>query len=147
MNVREHEELRSFTVDVMYNVLVSDLPTATTNDRGESPVVACLDSELLSDVMARVAAVGGYATVFSRGSLSDDGTYAVRFVDFVDEACAIDLGATDMTEEAPAESASMGMFLDYLETQEHGVVLPKQLGSSAAPEAVTSAKAVEFQAA
>lgn len=142
MKARDHELLR-FTNEVMFNVALDDLVTVT-NDEGVLSVVACLDTEPLSVLLDRVAASGGYATVFSQSRLADDGSYTVRRAEFIDSRCALEQGAEQMLDEdAPNADATVGLFLDYLETQPCGVVIPARLGMRV--EAATSPHAVELQ--
>lgn len=142
MSARDYELLR-FTSEVMFNATLDDLATVT-DDQGVLQVVACLDSEPLSVLLDRVAASGGYATVFAQSRLADDGSYTVRRAEFVDSACALEQGAEQMLDEdAPSPEATVGMFLDYLETRPRGVVIPARLGMRV--EAATSPHAVELQ--
>lgn len=122
--MREQERLKRFSVTVMYNAVVNDLGTIT-NDKGQIALVACLDEEPLRVLVDRVAACGGYATVFS---LRQDGL--VRITEVVDDQCAI-RDDTDLmiADEAPDPEAPIGLFLDYLATQETGVTIPNNLGS------------------
>ncbi|WP_172121022.1 hypothetical protein [Actinomyces faecalis] len=132
------DKLRHFTAEVMFNVMLYDLGRAT-NDDGEVCVVACLDEEPLEVLLDRVAACGGYATVFSRGKNG-----RVRAADIIDAQCAIDQGATPMTDgEEPNPAAPVGLFLDYLGTTPNGVIIPKRLGTRI--EAASSSRPVDLQ--
>lgn len=136
-------ELHRFTMDVMYNVALNGDLASVTNNVGEHPCVACLDDEPLGDVLARVEAAGGFATVFCRGVCDPEGGYLVRIAHFIDEACALSQGAEDMTDdEAPSADAPVGMFLTYLETRPNGVRIPNRLNSNVG--AASPSRAVEF---
>lgn len=140
MSVSSMKRLLDFQSEVMMNTLVHDL-AQVTNDEGVVGVVSCLDDEPLEALMSRIEACGGFATVFS---LAEDGR--VRMVEVVDEVCALGQGAEPMLDkDAPAPNATIGLFLDYLETRPHGVVIPQRLGSPI--EAISSPRAVEFESA
>lgn len=140
MDSKSYKRLSDFWAEVAFNVAFYDL-ARVTNDEGVVGVVSCLDDEPLAAMMSRIEACGGYATVFS---LAEDGR--VRMVEVIDEACALGQGAEPMLDEdAPAPNATIGLFLDYLETRPHGVVIPQRLGSPI--EAISSPRAVEFEPA
>lgn len=143
--MRDSRELRDFRAEVMFNVMYQGLPLTVANDAGDLPVVACLDREPLAVLLDRVSAAGGYATVFSKSDEGPDGRYVVRRAAFISADCALNVEAADMTDEAPARNAQIGMFLDYLETQPGGVIIPKSLGVRA--DVVERPTPVEFQLA
>lgn len=129
--VTSETELDAFRAEVMFNVMLQGLPLTVANDAGDLPVVSCLDHEPVSALLDRVSAAGGHATVFSRGPVGRNGSYVVRRAAFISAECALMSSATDMTDDAPAANAPIGMLLDHLDLQPGGVVLPKALGPKA----------------
>ncbi|WP_119697057.1 hypothetical protein [Microbacterium halotolerans] len=115
--------LDEFRAQVIFNIAVHDIPIDVTDTQGEMPVVVALDDERASVLMQRVQAVGGSATVFTRGESH------VRMFVVIDERCALGSdGADDMTgTERPSPNATVGMLLDYLGQRPEGIRIPSKL--------------------
>src|SRR5690606_78539 len=118
--------LEQFTDELAWNFGTLDLLLDVVDPEGKYPLVAALETEPLAVVMQRIMMFsGGYANLFVRGADH------VRQVSFMPSSEAIFAGhAEDMTSEPPAGIVTIGAFLDYAETQEHGVVLPAMLSMS-----------------
>lgn len=123
-------ELDAFRSEVNVNLAygaLADFTLPVTSDDGGFPVVVALESERISALLGRIRAVGGYANLFVRGEV--DGEIRVRLVQVVSGACAIGDPDDVMTGvEAPGPNASVGMFVDYLESQPRGVALSAVVG-------------------
>lgn len=114
--------LSDFENAVMYNAMIGNLSPKVTDISGDTPIVACLDSEKVGDLFERVRACGGYATIYS---LSEDG--AVRVIACIKGECAICNSPTDMINEPPSANATVGAFIDYLALQEDGIMMSEPL--------------------
>lgn len=122
--------LDKFRNEVNWNLAcgsVVEKALAVTSNDGGCPVVVALEEETMSSVFGRLRAVGGAANLFVQG----DGR--VRIVSVIDESCAIATPDDDMTAEGerPAVDATVGMFVDYIATQPHGVAISAALGHPA----------------
>ena len=117
--------LQDFEDEILNSVMLGFTTPKITDDFGNTPIVACLDSEPLYTLTDRVRACGGYATVYS---LAENGS--VRVLAVSDSACAIAAHPTDMVSEPPSETAPIGMFIDYVMMQKDGVTLPSVLHNS-----------------
>ena len=106
-------------VSLAYGPLAGFALPVIGDDGGESIVVALAD-ELLSVLLGRLTAVGGYANVFVR-----DADGRVRFLAVVDESCAIGDADDDMTarDQRPGPSATVGAFVDWVQLCPGGVVI------------------------
>ena len=103
---------------------LADYVLPVTSDDGGCPVVVALEDERLSVVFGRIRAVGGFANLFVRGK---DG--AVRAASVLNDVCAIADPDDAMTgEDAPAPTATIGMFLDYLARRPGGVTISMVIG-------------------
>lgn len=131
--------IEEFRVEVLMNLATGDFPLDIVDERGEMPVVVALDEEPLEVLMRRVANTGGYANVFAKGE------HAIRQASVLRRESALyEADADDMTVEAPAGHVTVGAFLDYVRTQEHGVNIPAILPAQAIPATVRDAREVEF---
>lgn len=111
--------IEEFRLDVMTNVATGALKLDVVDAEGRTPVVVALDEEQLATLMLRVANIGGYANVFSRG------TSGVRQVSVIRaESSLYERDADDMTIEMPSGAVTIGAFLDYVATQKNGVTVP-----------------------
>lgn len=121
MNTRP--TLEEFTAEVMWNFGTRDLVLDIVDTEGKHPIVPALDHEPLAVVMQRIMMfAGGYANVFVH---SPNHVRQVSFVPSTDALFAEE--ADDMIAEPPSGRITIGAFLDYLETQPHGVNLPALL--------------------
>lgn len=121
-----NEQLARFEAEVLYNVLLGNTSPKVTDKYGDSPIVACLDSEPLAVLVERVKACGGDATIYSLG---DDGA-TIRVVASMSPECAISDEVTDMTGQPPSGLTSVGLFIDYVESQADGILVPEILPSA-----------------
>jgi hypothetical protein len=94
---------------------------------GGHPVVVALADEFLSTLLGRLRAVGGFATLFV-----EDGS-AIRVVSVIDARSAIREPQEKVSVPLDT-SATVGMFLDYVEMHPDGVAL-SVLGSALAKDA------------
>lgn len=134
--------LDDFRLEVMMNLGLSDIALDVVDEDGNRPVVVALDDESLATLMRRVATVGGYANVFSRG------VGIVRRVAIMRTESAIFADdAEDMTVDAPSGLSTVGAFLDYVASQRHGVKIPAILPRVQQPATARHASEVQFQTA
>lgn len=61
---------------------------------------------------------GGYATIYS---LRNDGV--TRVIACIKQESALPAAPTDMTKEPPSAEATIGAFIDYLATQDNGIIM------------------------
>lgn len=114
--------LKDFEQDVLYNVMIGTTDPKITNSKGETPIIVTLDSEPVAVLMDRVKTAGGEGTVYSR---SENGR--VRVLGVLAPERALPAEPTDFIEQPPSRDASIGMFIDYVETQSDGVLVPGEL--------------------
>lgn len=136
-------ELDMFRAEVNFNLAyggLADFALPVTSDDGDFPVVVALESERMSALLGRIRSVGGYANIFTSGKFA--GEARVRFVAVVSDACAIPKPDDVMVgAEAPGPDATVGIFVDYLETQPNGVALSAVVGH---PACARDPQIVEF---
>lgn len=104
----------------------ADYELPVTADDGTTPIVVALSDELFATLTERLRDAGWNANVFVSNAAD-----RVDFMAVTREECAIAPASDDMTapDDRPADTATVGMFLEYVRTQEHGVVV-----SAAAPD-------------
>lgn len=121
----ELNPLDQFRTEVMTNVGLGMINLDIVDTAGQHPVVVALESESVAVLMRRVAQIGNFANVFVGGS------HQIRLVNVMPSESAIfEHEADDMTGEPPRGNVMVGAFLDYLQTQKHGVRVPALLPSS-----------------
>jgi hypothetical protein len=99
-------------------------------------VVVALADERLSVVLGRLRAVGGFATLFVKGNRR------VRIASVVDTSSAIGTPADMFTgDDVPGATATVGIFLDYVERNPSGVAISAAVGH---PACARDARTVEF---
>lgn len=117
--------LNQFRTEVMINVGLGMIDLDVVDTAGRHPVVVALESESIAVLMRRVSQIGNFANVFVGGGEQ------IRLVNVLPAESAIfEHEADDMTSEPPRGNVTVGTFLDYLETQQHGVRVPALLPSS-----------------
>ncbi|SIJ39137.1 Conserved protein of uncharacterised function; putative phage protein [Mycobacteroides abscessus subsp. bolletii] len=137
-------QLELFRREVNFNLAegaLANVDLSVTNDEGETPVVVALVDELLSVMIERIQAAGGYANVFVQDRRNRK---VLRFA-VVREVCAI--GEPDDTmvgDEAPGRNATIGMFLHYVQQHPNGVTISTALGH---PACARDARPVELVSA
>lgn len=136
------DDLDGFRCEVTYNIARGAVDLPVVDDHGKTPVVVALGEELLSTVLGRLRAVGGYANLFVRSASG-----RVDFVAVVDSSSAIAVVDDDLAGpgDAPGSDATIGLFIRYLETQPDGVKLSADAVGHAAT--VKDPRPVEFQSA
>lgn len=95
---------------------------------GRAAVVASLDEERLPVLMRRVESVGGFANIFATGPNGIRRIAVLQASDVLDDRGVDDMSGED---EQPSARTTVGMFIDYLEQREHGVMLPPRLSRGA----------------
>ncbi len=104
--------IKDFEGSVLYNILIGNFTPKITDENGETPVIACLDSEPLGMLFERIEKCGGYATIYS---LTDTG--AVRVVGVLPKRSALTQDSASLVKEPPSPEASIGVFLDFVALQ------------------------------
>lgn len=137
------DELDAFRSEVNVNLAygaLADFLLPVTGDDGSFPVVVALENERVSTMLGRIRAVGGFANLFVRGQVGNE--VRVRFVSVVNDTCAIrDPDDRMVGSDAPGPDATVGMFVDYLETQPNGIALSAVVGH---PACARDPRVVEF---
>lgn len=140
-SVRALSNLDAFRVEVDWNLacgVLADHELRVTSDGGDHVVVVALAEEPLSILLGRLRAVGGYANLFVKGA------HGVRMVSVIKDDCAIGDPDDDLTPpaERPGATATVGMFLDYLDHRPNGVRL--SMVNPAQPAVARDSREVEF---
>ncbi len=124
--------IEEFRLDVMTNVATGALKLDVVDTVGRTPVVVALDEEQLATLMLRVANIGGYANVFSRGPGGVRQVSVIRA-----ESSLYERDADDMTTDMPSGAVTIGAFLDYVaqknctaSSKRGGSDIPAILGTS-----------------
>jgi hypothetical protein len=117
-----------------------DVELPVVGDDGGCPVVVALEEESLSTLLGRLRAVGGFANLFVGSDIR------VRMLTVIDANCAILEPDDDMTPSAerPGATATVGMFVDYVERRPNGVVLSIVSGDAKRPALARDARTVDF---
>lgn len=112
-----NKELADFENEVLYNVMLGTTTPKVIDSRGHTPLIACLESETVGTLLARIERAGGCGTIYA---LSETGR--VRVVAAQDKDSKA-LSPTDLEADTLSENSSIGMLIDYISTQEGGVYL------------------------
>lgn len=112
-----NKELADFENEVLYNVMLGTTTPKVIDSRGHTPLIACLESETVGTLLARIERAGGCGTIYA---LSETGR--VRVIAAQDEDSKA-LSPTDLEADTLSENSSIGMLIDYISTQEGGVYL------------------------
>jgi hypothetical protein len=135
----DESRLDAFRREVNWNLacgVLADFDLPVTGDDGGFPVVVALEDERLSVVLGRLRAVGGFANLFVKG----DGK--VRMASVIRAACAIGTPDDVLTgDDSPGATATVGIFLDYVERNPNGVTVSAAVGH---PACARDARTVEF---
>lgn len=139
--VRARDALDAFRAEVDWNLAcgaLADQELRVTSEEGDHVVVVALAEEPLSILLGRLRAVGGYANLFVKSP------QGVRMVSVIKDVCAIGDPDGDMTPpaERPGATATVGMFLDYLDHCPNGVRLSTV--NPAQPAVARDSHEVEF---
>lgn len=139
--VRARKVLDAFRAEVDWNLAcgaLADHELPVTSDDGDQVVIVALAEEPLSILLGRLRAVGGYANLFVK---SHSG---VRMISVIKDDCAIGDPDDDMTPpaERPGATATVGMFLDYLDHCPKGVRL--SMVNPTQPPIARDSQEVEF---
>ena len=112
-----NKELADFENEVLYNVMLGTTTPKVTDSRGHTPLIACLESETVGTLLARIERAGGCGTIYA---LSKTGKVSVIAVQDKDPEVP---SPTDLAADTLSESSPIGLFIDYISTQEDGVYL------------------------
>ncbi|MDU6681922.1 MAG: hypothetical protein E6468_08795 [Varibaculum cambriense] len=112
-----NKELADFENEVLYNVMLGTTTPKVIDSRGHTPLIACLESETVGTLLARIERAGGCGTIYA---LSETGR--VRVVAAQDKDSKA-LSPTDLEADTLSENSPIGMLIDYISTQEDGVYL------------------------
>lgn len=115
--MKVNKELADFENEVLYNVMLGNTTPKVIDSRGHTPLIACLESETVGTLLARIERAGGCGTIYA---LSETGK--VRVVAAQDKGAKAP-SLTDLEASTLSENSSIGMFIDYISTQEDVVYL------------------------
>jgi hypothetical protein len=131
--------LDAFRRDVNWHLAcgeLADFDLPVTDDDGGFPVIVALEDERLSVVLGRLRAVGGFANLFVEGDRR------VRMVSVIRTECAIGTPDDVFDTDTPSATATVGMFLDYVERNPNGVAISTAVAGH--PACARDARTVEF---
>lgn len=112
-----NKELADFENEVLYNVMLGTTTPKVIDSRGHTPLIACLESETVGTLLARIERAGGCGTIYA---LSETGRVRVVAAQDKDSKAP---SPTDLEADTLSENSSIGMLIDYISTQEDGVYL------------------------
>ncbi len=112
-----NKELADFENEVLYNVMLGTTTPKVIDSRGHTPLIACLESETVGTLLARIERAGGCGTVYA---LSETGEVSVVAVQDKDPQAP---SPTDLAADTLSENSPIGLFIEYISTQEDGVYL------------------------
>lgn len=112
-----NKKLANFEANVLYNVMLGTTTPKVIDSRGHTPLIACLENETVGTLLARIERAGGCGTVYA---LSETGR--VRVVAVQEKAPEVS-SPTNLAADTLSENSPIGMFIDYISTQEEGVYL------------------------
>lgn len=116
--------ISEFENEVMFNVSLGNATPKVNDTHGDTPIVACLDTEPFSELLKRVNDCSGNATIYSR---ADNGT--VRALGAIRSNGFLTKNPTDLPKDGISPESAIGIFIDYVSTQPSGVELgPKFQG-------------------
>lgn len=98
-----NKELADFENEVLYNVMLGTTTPKVIYSKGHTPLIACLESETVGTLLARIARAGGCGTVYSLSETDKVSVVAVQ-----DRDC-IDSEANTLGDDSPIR-ALMSMF-------------------------------------
>ena len=112
-----NKELADFENEVLYNVMLGTTTPKVIDSRGHTPLIACLESETVGTLLARIERAGGCGTIYA---LSKTGKVRVVAAQDKDPQAP---SPTDLEADTLSENSPIGMLIDYISTQEDGVYL------------------------
>lgn len=112
-----NKELADFENEVLYNVMLGTTTPKVIDSRGHTPLIACLESETVGTLLARIERAGGCGTIYA---LSETGKVRVVAAQDKDPKAP---SPTDLEADTLRENSPIGMLIDYISTQEDGVYL------------------------
>lgn len=112
-----NKELADFENEVLYNVMLGTTTPKVIDSEGHTPLIACLESETVGTLLARIERAGGCGTIYA---LSRTGRVRVVAAQDKDPKA---LSPTDLEADTLNENSPIGMLIDYISTQEEGVYL------------------------
>lgn len=112
-----NKKLADFENEVLYNVMLGTTTPKVIDSRGHTPLIACLESETVGTLLARIERAGGCGTIYA---LSETGKVRVVAAQNKDPKAP---SPTDLEADTLNENSPIGMLIDYISTQEDGVYL------------------------
>lgn len=112
-----NKKLADFENEVLYNVMLGTTTPKVIDSRGHTPLIACLESETVGTLLARIERAGGCGTIYA---LSETGKVRVVAAQNKDPKAP---STTDLEADTLSENSPIGMLIDYISTQEEGVYL------------------------
>jgi hypothetical protein len=131
--------LAEFRHEVNVNVAFGEVELPVVSVDGTHPVIVALEEEPLFALLGRLRAIGGFANLFVRGP------GRVWQASVVDAASAIPEPDEHVNgDERPRATATVGMFIEYLQRHPNGVVLSLVTADPSRPALARDAHTVEF---
>ncbi|WP_215523457.1 hypothetical protein [Varibaculum prostatecancerukia] len=112
-----NKELADFENEVLYNVMLGTTTPKVIDSRGHTPLIVCLENETVGTLLARIERAGGCGTVYALSETGEVSVIAVQ--DKAPEAPS----PTDLAADTLSENSPIGLFIEYISTQEDGVYL------------------------
>ena len=76
-------DLTDFEMDVLYGVMLGATTPKVIDSRGHTPLIACLESETVGTLLARIERAGGCGTVYALSETGEVSVIAVQDRDCV----------------------------------------------------------------
>ena len=133
----QEERRNELSVKVLHDLAVNRQKLPVTNENGARPIVVALDDELISDVFARVRAVGPKANLFVELAASKPERPKKRVVLVIASVGARTARERLISDQPMHEKTTIGMVVEYVLQAPEGVqMLVKLQKLGAAVEAV-----------
>lgn len=107
-----NKELANFETNVLHSVMLGATTPKVIDSKGHTPLIACLESETVGTLLARIARAGGCGTIYALSEIGEVAILAAQNDD-LDEPEA----------DAPGKNATIRELINYMSTQEDGVYL------------------------
>lgn len=79
-----NKELANFETNVLHSVMLGTTTPKVIDSKGHTPLIACLESETVGTLLARIARAGGCGTVYALSEADEVSVVAVQVRDCID---------------------------------------------------------------